>query len=130
MLTAYRTEIDRSALWAAVVLAIYSVRMRIDLLYFGMLKELFGCGRESLELEDGARVEDALRLLRARTSNRLDAAQNGVWSSLAVAVNREYAGAATVLKDRDELALLPPVSGGLDRTKRVDRKNCGKRLGR
>jgi len=104
--------------------------MRIDLLYFGMLKELFGCERETLDLDEGARVEDALRLLRARTSNGLNAAGNGVWRSLAVAVNREYAGVAMVLKDRDELALLPPVSGGLNRTNRVGRTNQGKRLGR
>jgi hypothetical protein len=38
----------------------------------------------------------------------------GIWDTLAVAVNREYAGAATLLHDADELALLPPVSGGLD----------------
>jgi molybdopterin converting factor subunit 1 len=86
--------------------------MRVDVLYFGMLKELFGGERETLELEAGARVEDALRVLRARASNGLD--DSGVWKALAVAVNREYAGVATVLKDRDELALLPPVSGGFD----------------
>jgi molybdopterin converting factor subunit 1 len=87
--------------------------MRVDVLYFGMLKELFGCEGESLELEAGARVEDALRLLSVRASNESER-WNGVWKSLAVAVNREYAAASTVLKDQDELALLPPVSGGCE----------------
>ena len=32
---------------------------------------------------------------------------------MAVAVNREYAGKATVLREGDEVALLPPVSGGV-----------------
>jgi molybdopterin converting factor small subunit len=36
----------------------------------------------------------------------------GLWRSLAVAVNREYASQAAVLCDDDEVALLPPVSGG------------------
>ena len=84
------------------------LNVRIDVLYFGMLKDLSGCGRESLELGEGSTVADAFRLLRSRASNENDA----VWSSLAVAVNSEYAGVATVLKDGDELALLPPVSGG------------------
>jgi len=82
--------------------------VRIDVLYFGVLKDLAGREREAIELGEGSRVEDAIRLLRSRTSNGDDA----VWSSLAVAVNREYAGAATLLKDADEVALLPPVSGG------------------
>jgi len=37
-----------------------------------------------------------------------------VWSALAVAVNREYAAASAVLHEGDEVALLPPVSGGAD----------------
>ena len=88
--------------------------MRIHLLYFGMLKDLFGAERDTVELPPGARVEDALRLLRAGTSNPRAQAHSPIWDSLAVAVNREYAGAATPLHDADELALLPPVSGGLD----------------
>jgi hypothetical protein len=35
-----------------------------------------------------------------------------VWKSIAVAVNREYAGLAHILNEGDEVALLPPVSGG------------------
>jgi molybdopterin converting factor small subunit len=79
-----------------------------------MLKDLFGAERDTLELPAGACVEDALRLLRAGMSNPRAQAQSPIWTSLAVAVNREYAGAATALHDADELALLPPVSGGLD----------------
>ena len=35
-----------------------------------------------------------------------------LWRSLAVAVNREYGSTSIVLRDGDEVALLPPVSGG------------------
>ncbi len=86
------------------------MNVRIDVLYFGVLKDFSGSERESLELGDGSTVADTVRLLRARASNGSDV----LWSSSAVAVNREYADAATVLKDGDELALLPPVSGGAE----------------
>jgi molybdopterin converting factor small subunit len=36
------------------------------------------------------------------------------WDSIAVAVNQEYARADCPLKDEDEVALLPPVSGGAE----------------
>ena len=81
--------------------------MKIHLLYFGVLKGLFGLEREILELRESARVEDALALLRERS-----AARHVPWQSLAAAVNREYAGSETELREGDELALLPPVSGG------------------
>lgn len=89
--------------------------MRIHLLYFGALKDLFGAERDTLELPADARVDDALRLLRAGTSNPQASTHAGLWDTLAVAVNREYAESSTPLQDADELALLPPVSGGLDR---------------
>lgn len=81
--------------------------MLIRVLYFGILKDVFHVGSESVELPDGATAGAALRFLRERTSN-----ENAPWSSLAMAVNREYATVATALHEGDELALLPPVSGG------------------
>ena len=84
--------------------------VRVQVLYFGVVRDLLGCEREALELTDGARVEDAIRLLRSRTSNLEDR----VWTSMAVAVNLEYASTLTVLYEGDEVALLPPVSGGID----------------
>ena len=83
--------------------------MRVDVLCFGVLKDFFGAERDLVELADGADVEALLTLLRGR-----GVAAETVWKSLAVAVNREYAGLATVLHDGDEVALLPPVSGGID----------------
>ncbi len=76
------------------------------MLYFGVLKDLLGGERDVLELGAGARVADLLELLKGR------AAGAPVWTSLAAAVNREYAGGETMLHDGDEIALLPPVSGG------------------
>ena len=81
--------------------------MRINLLYFGTLKDLFARDSETLEMPDGATVDALFSLLRARTSK-----QSELWRTLAVAVNRNYAGLSTVLREGDEVALLPPVSGG------------------
>jgi molybdopterin converting factor small subunit len=78
-------------------------------LCFGVLKDFLGGGRDVVELADGADVEALLALLQGRGM-----VTEKIWSSLAVAVNREYAGLGTVLHDGDEVALLPPVSGGTD----------------
>ena len=83
-------------------------------LYFGVLRELAGGPEETVELLEGATVGELIGILRGRTSNdsRGKGADEGLWRSLAVAVNREYASQAVVLREGDEVALLPPVSGG------------------
>ena len=81
--------------------------MRVRVLYFGVLKDVAGHGRAEMELKEGASVADLLALQRGQTT-----AAGSVWDSIAVAVNQEYARAEDVLKDGDEVALLPPVSGG------------------
>jgi molybdopterin converting factor subunit 1 len=81
--------------------------MRVNVLYFGILKDLFASERDSVDLPEGATVDSLLSLLRSRTSKQSD-----VWRTLAVAVNRDYAALPTVLHEGDEVALLPPVSGG------------------
>ncbi len=78
--------------------------MRVSLLYFGVLKELAGQPGTTLELPDNATVASVLHAVPGLNAT--------VWKSLAVAVNREYAALGTVLRDGDEVALLPPVSGG------------------
>ena len=95
------------------------VRMRVKVLYFGVLRDRFGASDEVVELADGATVGGLLGLLRERTSNsamesgKVDGAlEERLWRSLAVAVNREYAQPSMVLREGDEVALLPPVSGG------------------
>jgi molybdopterin converting factor subunit 1 len=69
---------------------------------FAMLRERAGRAELALELPDGARVRDAIAELRGLAE--------GV--PLVMAVNREYADEERVLDPGDELALIPPVSGG------------------
>jgi sulfur-carrier protein len=89
--------------------------MRVRVLYFGVLRDLTGASDDAVELPDGATVGELLRVLRGHTSNMAMATmgtEKRLWQSLAVAVNREYAAADVLLGDGDEVALLPPVSGG------------------
>jgi molybdopterin converting factor small subunit len=92
--------------------------MRVKVLYFGVLRDLFAAPDQVVELADGGAVADLLRILRQQTSNDPMAGtserDDQLWRSLAVAVNREYGSASIVLRDGDEVALLPPVSGGLE----------------
>jgi molybdopterin converting factor subunit 1 len=81
--------------------------MRVNVLYFGVLKEIFGRRHEVMELEEPATVEEVLEECRVR-----GVAPPELMASLAVAVNQEYARAETPLREKDEVALLPPVSGG------------------
>jgi len=92
--------------------------MRICVLYFGVLKDLVGHGRAEMDLAEGASVAELLEAHRELAKGR-----ETLWNSIAVAVNQEYARAGDVLKDGDEVALLPPVSGGNGRTRTV----CGLR---
>ena len=85
----------------------YALGMRVRVLYFGVLREMLGGSEASLELADGAIVADVLNVYRERVPTF-------AWDSIAVAVNQEYARAGDGLKDGDEVALLPPVSGGQD----------------
>ncbi|MGA8501564.1 MAG: molybdenum cofactor biosynthesis protein MoaE [Candidatus Sulfotelmatobacter sp.] len=84
--------------------------MRVRVLFFGGLKDLAGKSSDLLELPDGALVRDVL----AHYLTQIPAMREMV-ASLAVAVNQEYSGAETELRSDDEVALLPPVSGGSGR---------------
>ncbi|HTZ82326.1 MAG TPA: molybdenum cofactor biosynthesis protein MoaE [Candidatus Acidoferrales bacterium] len=83
--------------------------MRVRVLLFGMLKDLVGKSSDSMELPDHASVRDIL----ARYESTMPRFRESR-PSLAFAVNQQYAKAETALRDGDEVALLPPVSGGLD----------------
>jgi MoaE-MoaD fusion protein len=81
--------------------------MRVTVLFFGVLKEMLGGESQMLDLPHGATVDAVLRHYCERLPK-----QPNLWPSLAVAVNQSYALGSCVLRDGDEVALLPPVSGG------------------
>ncbi len=81
--------------------------MRLHVLFFGVLRERFG-NEEHLQQFPGATASDLLRYYRVIAPELGE-----LWSVVAVAVNRQYAAATATLADDDEVALLPPVSGGV-----------------
>jgi molybdopterin synthase catalytic subunit len=84
---------------------------------FSLLRERAGCERVELQLDDGATVADALAAL-ARLPSLSEVLER---LPVQLAVNRDYATAATPLAEEDELALIPPLSGGAQRTFGADR---------
>ncbi len=87
--------------------------MKVRVIPFGVMKEWLGAAATTVELPPGATVGELLEQLSAR----LPATSPPGWPAdglrgIAVGVNAEYATAEHVLRDGDEVALLPPVSGG------------------
>jgi molybdopterin synthase catalytic subunit len=81
--------------------------MQVQVLFFGILKDALVRANETLELPEGVCVQHLLEHY-VRQAPQLQ----GWMGSLAVAVNHQYAQATQPLHDGDEVALLPPVSGG------------------
>lgn len=79
--------------------------MVINIKAFGICKDWLGGREVTLDFE-GATVEQ----LRSNLIHRYP--QMSQLPSLLIAVNREYADDQTILKATDEVALIPPVSGG------------------
>lgn len=83
--------------------------MKINVLYFARLRETFGTAAEAIELPAGT-VADLLDNLRGRGKPWSDELSGQ--RAFRVAVNQDIAGPDTVLTDRDEVAVFPPVTGG------------------
>jgi molybdopterin synthase catalytic subunit len=81
--------------------------MLVRVLFFGRLKEIVGVAEESAEFGAGARVADVF----ARYGSRFPELER-FRSSLAAAVNQQYSEWSTPVASGDEVAFLPPVSGG------------------
>jgi MoaE-MoaD fusion protein len=76
--------------------------MQVRIRLFAGLRQRAGASEVALELPDGARVADALAQLQHVTGD----------VPVVMAVNQEYADEQLPLASGDELALIPPVSGG------------------
>ena len=79
--------------------------MQVRVISFGILKDWMGSPATTVELPEGASVGELLGRLG-------ESAPSELLKGIAVSVNAEYATAAQVLKEGDEVGLLPPVSGG------------------
>jgi MoaE-MoaD fusion protein len=81
--------------------------VNLTIMFFATLKDRAGRDQLDMTMPDGASVGD----LKARLAAEISGLAPALPSAL-VAVNHEFAFAEDVLKDGDEVALFPPVSGG------------------
>jgi sulfur-carrier protein len=83
----------------------------VKLLYFAWLRARVGCAEEEIPLP--SQVDDVAGLLdwlRLRSDRHADALRN--LGLVRVAVNQEYVGFTHPVREGDEVALFPPVTGG------------------
>lgn len=81
--------------------------MQVKVLFFGMLREIAGGSEHQFAIGAGARLADVLSECEKRWPKLA-----GYLPASATAINQEYAPADSQLNDGDEVAVLPPVSGG------------------
>ena len=82
--------------------------MQVRVLFFGILRDLAGRGGEVLTLPEHATLSDVFMHYEEMNPRLGELA-----GSIAISVNQEFAGPDSSLKEGDEVAFLPPVSGGL-----------------
>ena len=83
--------------------------MKVKVLFFGIARDLTGFSQEFVELGEGEQLDSLRRLYELRFPGLSDMAR-----SLVAVVNQEIALPDEPLKEGDEVAFLPPVSGGRD----------------
>jgi molybdopterin converting factor subunit 1 len=81
--------------------------MTITIRLFALLKDRAGTDQISLDLPEQSTIATAVEQLRHRVPALADHLNH-----IAFALNRSYTQSNTPLQDGDELALIPPVSGG------------------
>jgi len=81
--------------------------VRIKVLFFGVLKDIVGRSEDHIEVVDGAHL-DSVFARYAREFPRLTALE----SSIQLACNHEFCDRSAAIREGDEIAFLPPVSGG------------------
>ena len=81
--------------------------MTIHVLLFASIRDRAGASALDLELPASSTVQNAIGVLAERFPPLLDRLGRVMY-----AVNQQYSDSETVLNDGDELALIPPVSGG------------------
>jgi molybdopterin synthase sulfur carrier subunit len=81
--------------------------VKIRLLFFAVLRDITGSGERQMDVADGTRPADIWATLRAEYPQLASYTTPPL-----AAINEEYAGHDTLLRDGDELAFIPPVAGG------------------
>ena len=81
----------------------------VRVLYFAKAREVASTSEESIELPEAAATSDLISIIVARHPKL-----QGVLTSCVLALNQEYLsqGQSVLLKANDEVAIIPPLSGG------------------
>jgi molybdopterin converting factor subunit 1 len=81
--------------------------IRVNVKFFAVARDIAGNDEVFLTLPDGSTTSDVLASLEATYPRLRD------WKGrLRLALNCDYAPGTVILHDRDEVAIIPPVSGG------------------
>lgn len=84
-------------------------KIKVKVLLFASLRDLFNKSDVEVTLDEKSTILD----LRNKVFEKIDTKKKeGRWKTLMYAVNQNYASLETILKDGDEVAFLPFVSGG------------------
>ena len=86
-----------------------SLEMKVTIKLFARLREIVGVGEIERDLTQGATVSDLLNTLHAEFPRLADLTARTI-----ISVNQEFAAPDSLLRDGDEVAIFPPVSGGAD----------------
>ena len=81
--------------------------MKVKVKYFAVCHEMFGRDEEDMDLPEGAVLMDILKRLEEEVPEIAE-----FYEIMQMSVNWDYATPATQLSDGDEVALIPPVTGG------------------
>ena len=88
-------------------MAAASETVRVKVLFFGRLKDIVGRAEDSIDVADGAPIEALFSKYGTRHPDL-----TRFRASLVASRNQEFAAWSTPLHAGDEIAFLPPVSGG------------------
>src|ERR1700744_2892332 len=84
--------------------------VRVKVLFFGMLKDIVGRAEDHIEMPDHSRLESVF----ARYAHQFPQLTE-LKSSIVLACNQEFRDRSAAIREGDEIAFLPPVSGGSGR---------------
>ena len=84
--------------------------VRVKVLFFGMLKDIVGRSEDHIEVADGARLETVFTCYAGKFPRLTD-----LEASIVLACNHEFCDRSAAIREGDEIAFLPPVSGGSGR---------------